>query len=99
MFKKAQLTPVDVEGTTVYVRPLNAGGLARLLHEVDKAKESGEPWKTDFNFVACSVLDIDNNRVFKDADEVAEQSPGLVATLLQACLKANGIGDTDAKKN
>ena len=83
----------------MYVRPLNAGGLARLLNEVDKAKEAGEPWKTDFGFVACSVLDADNNRVFKDADDVAEQSPGLVATLLQACLKANGIGTIEAKKN
>ena len=98
IFKKPTPQPVEVEGVTVYIRPLTAGGLARLLHDVDAAKAEGTPWKTDFEFVATSVIDADNNRVFDTADAVADQSPAVVAQLLQACLKANGIGDIDQKK-
>lgn len=98
VFKKPTPEAVEVDGITVYVRKLNAGGLARLLHQVDSAKAGGEPWKTDFEFVAVSVIDAEGNRIFADADAVADESPAVVARLLQACLKANGIGTIDEKK-
>jgi hypothetical protein len=57
IFKTPGPKPVEVEGVTVYVKPLTAGGLAKLLHGMDAAKNAGEPWTTDFGFVASSVQD------------------------------------------
>lgn len=98
IFKKPEPRAVEVEGVTVFIRPLTAGGLAKLLADFEATKANGEPWKTDFGFVATSVTDAEGKPVFASAGDVADASPAVAGQLLKLCLEANGIGSIEEKK-
>lgn len=100
MFKFTLPAPVavEVEGQTVYVHALTAGQYAELLNAIDAFKKKGESHKADFELLRLSVKDADGKPVFGSSEEAMAVPLAVAGTLLPVCLKANGLGEHDAKK-
>ena len=97
-FHKPDPAAVEVEGQTVYVHALTAGQYAEMLHAVKAFEKAKTPHKADFLLLHLSVKDADGNAVFGSTEEAMAVPLTVAGALLPACLKLNGLGEHDEKK-
>jgi hypothetical protein len=98
-FKLPEPQAVEVEGQTVFVHPLTAGQLAQLLGTIEQLKKSQEAHKADFALLCLSIKDAEGKCVFSSTEEAMEIPPSVAAKLLPVCLRINGMGQHDEKKD
>jgi hypothetical protein len=93
-----KLTPVALQGVTVYVRSLTGRELGMVHHQTETLKAQGkDPSEVNVNAVLWATCDQDGNRVFgqEDAEAVAGLPWQAFQQLVQAVLKASGL-DADS---
>jgi len=92
------LTPVELNGVTVYVRSLTGAELGRVHHLTETFRAQGkDPSEVNVSAVIWATCDQDGNPVFSstDAEAVAGLPWQTFQLLVQAVLKASGL-DSDS---
>ena len=86
-------------GQTVFVHALNAGQFAELLDAIEQFKKSGQQHKADFLLLHLSVKDVDGKPAFAAVEDAMGVPLTVAGALLPVCLRANGMGMSDEKKD
>ena len=89
--------PVEVEGRTIFVHPLTAGQYRRLVAFMRSAE--ADPVTGDFMLLSWSCKDADGKLVYPTAADAEGMSVDTCNALLPVCVKVNGFGGEDQKKN
>jgi hypothetical protein len=95
--RKPDPIEVNADGTTVYVRPLNAGQYRRLVAYM-RSKDA-DPVYGDFLLIYYSCHDKDGNPLFKSVEEAETMTNEACNALLPVCVKAKGFGTEEQKKS
>ena len=98
-FAKTEPVAMTVAGQSLFVHPMTAGRLAQLLTSIDSLKKSNEAYKADFELLMASIKDAEGKCVFASIQEAMDVPPGVAAELIPACLRINGMGSSDEKKD
>jgi hypothetical protein len=98
-FKHPEPALMDIEGQKVIVHPLNAGQFSELLQSIEAYKKSGEAHKADFLLLSMTVKDESGNPAFATVDDAMTVPVTVAGVLLPVCLRVNGMGQADEKKD
>lgn len=90
---------MEVDGHTLYVHPLNAGQYAALLNHIEGLKKKGEGYRADFDLLRMSVRLADGTDAFATSADAEQLPPSVAGALLPVCVRINGMGQTDEKKD